>query len=101
MPDQRIALIIFAQSLGYNAVSKVRANTNGYKYVTLANTTNGSTENLYLGTRYSETVDVDDVLPLKELFVTETENAQGEKRFKLTDKSGVISAEKLVDYQTF
>lgn len=99
--DQRIALIIFAQSMGYNAVSKVRANTNGYKYVTLANTNTSQTENLYLGTRYSETVNVDDVLPLNSLFVVETENAQGEKRFKLTDNSGAMSAEKLADYQTF
>lgn len=99
--QQRIALTIFCQSLGYNAVSKVRANSNGYKYVTLADTKTGKVENLYLGRRYSETVEVDEQLPIKELFVNETENEHGEKRYKLTDKSGVMSEAKLADYQTF
>ena len=96
----RIGLIAFAKQNGYNAVSKVRVNANGYKYVTLANTQTGDVENLYLGTRYSKTVKQDEVLNLSTLFVTETENQAGEKRWKLTDKSGEISAEKLADYQT-
>lgn len=95
----RITLVDFCKQNGYNAVSKVRTNANGYKYVTLADTTTSTVENLYLGTRYSETVEEGVVLPIRELFVTETENAEGEKRWKLTDRSSEMSAEKLVDYQ--
>ena len=97
----RIKLTTFASQNGYNAVSKVRANTNGYKYVTLADSETGNTENIYLGTRFSETVEVGEKLTLTELYVTETENSAGEKRWKITDKSGVISAEKMAEYQTF
>lgn len=97
----RIALIAFAKQNGYNSASIVRANTNGYKYVTLADSETGNTENIYLGTRYAETVAVGEKLVLADLFVTETENQAGEKRWKITDKSGVISAEKMAEYQTF
>ena len=97
----RITLKQFALQNGYNAVSKVRVNTNGYKYVTLADTSGVvGTENLYLGTRFSETVEIGEVANL-EWFVTETENASGEKRWKVTDKSSEMSAEKLAEYQTF
>lgn len=99
--QQRIAFIIFCQSLGYNAVSKVRANANGYMYVTLANTQTGKAENLYLGRRFSETVTIGEILPIKDLWVTEVENEHGEARFKLTDKSGIMSESKLAEYQTF
>ena len=97
----RIGLIDFAKQNGYNSASIVRTNTNGYKYVTLADSTTGTTENIYLGTRFGETVAVGQTLKLTELFVTETENGLGEKRWKITDKSGVISAEKMKEYQTF
>lgn len=97
----RINFITFAKQNGYNSASIVRANTNGYKYITLADTETGNIENIYLGTRFSETVEVGAKLNLNELFVTETENQAGEKRWKITDKSGVMSEEKLKDYQTF
>lgn len=91
----------FCTSLGYNAVSKVRVNSNGYKYVTLANTTSGDTENIYLGIRFGETVEVSDRLDLDNTFVTQVENKNGELRYKVTDRSGEISAEKLADYDVF
>lgn len=101
MDQQRISLKIFCQSKGFNAVSKVRVNANGYKYVTLANTKTSDVENLYLGVRYSELVETGDVLPINDLWVNETVNAQNETRFKLTNSSGEMSAEKAADYQTF
>ena len=73
----RINFITFAKQNGYNSASIVRANTNGYKYITLADTETGNTENIYLGTRFSETVEVGAKLNLNELFVTETENQPG------------------------
>lgn len=97
----RISLKQFALQNGYNAVSKVRVNTNGYKYITMADTTGTiGTENLYLGTRFAETVEIGAVANL-DWFVIETENSVGEKRFKITDKSSEMSAEKLAEYQTF
>lgn len=98
----RIKLIDFAKQNGYNAVSKVRKNTNQYLYVTFLNQQNGAlTENIYLGERYAGTVKVGDQLPLAELFVTEVTNAAGEQRMKITDRSGEVSAAKMADYQTF
>lgn len=89
----RMKLRDFCMTKGYNMVSKVRVNTNGYKYVTLLHSDDpGTPENLYLGQRYSETVKVDDKLPLGDLFVTEVLNADGETRFKLTDKNGDATA---------
>lgn len=102
MPEQtsRITLKIYCQSKGYNRVGPVRINASGYKYVTLLDINNTSLlENLYLGVRYSETVEVDDKLPVNDLWVTEVVNAEGEIRMKLTDKSGVLSAEKAAEYQ--
>ncbi len=96
----RISLKTYCQSKGYNRVGPVRINASGYKYVTLLDINNtGNLENLYLGTRYSETVEVDDKLPVADLWVTEVVNAEGELRMKLTDKSGVLSAEKAAEYQ--
>lgn len=97
----RISLKQYCAHPGFNAVSDVRQNSNGYKYVTLANTKTGETENLYLGTRYSDTVTVGARLNIHELYVADTLNAHKEQRFKLTDRSGEISAEKMVHYQTF
>lgn len=97
----RIKLIDFAKQNGYNAVSKVRKNTNDYKYVTLANTNTADVENIYLGERFAETVNVGDTLDLKAMYVADTVNASGEQRFKVTDKSGEISKEKLASYTTF
>ena len=97
----RIKLTTFASQSGFNAISKVRKNTNGYLYVTMANTTTAAVENIYLGERFAATVKVDDVLDLKSMYVADTTNAGGEQRFKVTDRSGEISAAKLADYQTF
>lgn len=80
---------MYCDSKGFNMVSKVRSNVNGYKYVTLLHSDSpDQPENLYLGQRYSETVKVGDSLPIGELFISETINAAGECRFKLTDKGG-------------
>ena len=94
----RITIKEFAGQSGYNVVSKIRVNTNGYKYVTFADK-NGEVdpENIYLGTRFSETVNVGDT-PNTGWFINETENAAGEKRFKITDQSGVMSDATLADY---
>lgn len=98
----RVTLKDYCTSKGYNIVSKVRTNTNGYKYVTLADRNDGgNSENLYLGQRYGEGIKDGDVLPINTLFVAETTNATGEVRFKLTDSEGKISDEKLKDYQSF
>lgn len=97
----RITIKAFATQSGYNAVSNVRVNTNGYKYVTLADTTGAvGTENIYLGTRFAEEVAVGQKADLN-WFVTETENKDGEKRWKITNLSGEISQEKLAEYTTF
>ena len=89
----RIKLKDFCSTKGYNMVSPVRENVNGYKYVTLLHSDDpGNPENLYLGQRYADTVKKDDKLPLADLFVTEVENAAGEARFKLTDKNGDATA---------
>ena len=97
----RASLKEFCHSKGYDRASKVRANKSGYKYITLIqsdDTSNG--ENLYLGQRYAEDIAVDSTLPLGDLYVTEITNAEGELRMKLTDKSGELSAEKAVNYQS-
>lgn len=89
----RIKLKDFCTTHGYNMVSPVRANVNGYKYVTLLHSDDpGHPENLYLGQRYADTVTVGDKLPLADLFVTEVQNAGGEARFKLTDREGDATA---------
>lgn len=97
----RIKLTTFASQNGFNAISKVRKNSNNYLFVTMANTNTADVENIYLGERFAETVNVGDTLDLKSMYVADTVNAAGEQRFKVTDKSGEMSAEKLADYQTF
>jgi len=98
----RITLKNYCAQCGYNRVSKVRTNVSGYPYVTLicAEDTNTS-ENLYLGVEYGKTVSEGDVLPIHELFVAETLNNAGEVRFKLTNKEGVLTEAKAVEYQSF
>lgn len=89
----RIKLKDFCQTKGFNMVSPVRENVNGFKYVTLLHSDDpGNPENLYLGRRYADEVKVGDRLPLADLYVTEVENSQGESRFKLTDKNGDAAA---------
>ena len=89
----RIKLKDFCQTKGFNMVSPVRANVNGYKFVTLLHSEDpGNPENLYLGQRYGVTVTVGNKLPLGDLYVADVENATGEARFKLTDKNGDATA---------
>ena len=98
----RIRLKQYCIQNGYDRVSKVRINVNGLKYVTLIDSENGSlSENLYLGKRYAELVEVGQFLPIADLFVTEVMNEGGEMRMKLTDSSGAVSAAKLEDFQGF
>lgn len=99
----RIKLIDYAKQNGFNQASKVRLNdANKYPYITLIDSNNGShVENLYLGKRYAGTVKEGEILPINDLYLEETTNAQGEIRLKITDRSGVVSAEKLADYTAF
>lgn len=86
----RIALKAFASQNGFDMVSRVRANANGYLFVTLLSKENPNhTENIYFGKRFQEEggyTEGDD-LKVAELFVTEADNASGEARLKLTDKN--------------
>lgn len=83
------ALVQYALGNGYNAISKVRANSNGYKYVTMIDTKDPSiVENVYFGREASELVSVDETLDYKAWFAADTINAQGEARIKLTNKEG-------------
>ena len=89
----RIALKAFCIQNGYNMVSPVRENTNGYKYITcLHSAAPGSPENIYLGQRFGESVTKGQKLDLSLMFVTEVTNAAGEQRMKLTDKNGDAQA---------
>ena len=98
--SDRISLKQYCHQNGYNRVSKVRANVSGYKYITLIDANNGDcTENLYLGVRFSEEVEINDILPVNDLWVVKTTNANGETRYKLSERSGEVSADKLKDYQ--
>ena len=99
----RTKLTDFCASKGYNMASPVRANTNGYKYITLLDANDpGEPENIYLGVRYSESVKVGDKLPIRELFVAETLNATGESRLKLTNKEGNATAKLIANgYSAF
>lgn len=98
----RISLKDYCTQNGYNRVSKVHMNTNGYPFVTLLCAEDGSlVENLYCSKQYGAQVSEGNILPINTLFVTETINESGEKRFKLTDNGGEVSEEKLKDYQSF
>jgi len=86
-------LVQYAQGNGYNAISKVRANSNGYKYVTFIDTVNPAVaENIYFATAASQLVQVDDVVKATDWFTTEVINAAGEKRTKITNKNGDAEA---------
>lgn len=76
-------------------VSKVRTNASGYLFVTLLDKENPDhVENIYFGKRFAEEGGYKngDQLRAAELFVADTINAQGEARFKLTDKEGDAEA---------
>ena len=91
----RLAAIEFGKQNGFNMVSKVRANVNGYLYATfLSSQSPDSPENVYFGKRFAQEggYKVGDILKMAELFVTTIENAAGETRWKLTDKEGDAEA---------
>jgi hypothetical protein len=78
--------------MGFNMKSPVRANVNGYKYITLLHSDSpDQPENLYLGIEYGQSVNVGDKLTW-DLFVADTTNADNEHRFKLTNKEGDATA---------
>lgn len=97
----RQTLVAFAKEQGFNSMSIVRANVNGYKYVTLLDSQTGNANNVYLGQRYADTVAVGDTLNIKALYIQDTNNADGATRYKISDRSGEVSAAKMADYQTF
>lgn len=97
----RQTLIAFAKEQGFNAVSEVRANTNGYKYITLLDSKSGNAENIYLGVEYGTSVAVGTKVDPKTLFIQPTVNAAGETRYKISNKSGEVSADKMAAYTTF
>lgn len=97
----RKTLIAFAKEQGFNAVSEVRTNSNGYKYMTLLDSKTGNSENIYLGVRYAETVTAGTKVDPKTLFIQDTVNASGETRYKISDRSGEVSATKMEAYTTF
>jgi hypothetical protein len=74
----------FCASTGVTAVSPVRSNTNGYPFVTILR--GNEAENLYFSINASS--DVSDGQDIKsianDLFVTDTINATGEPRQKLS-----------------
>lgn len=87
----RITAKAFAAQQGFNMVSKVRKNTNGYLFVTfLSSEDPNHVENIYFGVRFAEEggYKEGDNIKIAELFVTDTVNASGETRWKLTDKDG-------------
>lgn len=86
----RIALKAFASQNGFDMVSRVRANANGYLFVTLLSKTNPNhTENIYFSKRFQEEggYKAGQDLRANEVFVTEADNASGEARLKLTNKN--------------
>ena len=97
----RQTLIAFAKEQGFNAVSEVRANSNGYKYMTLLDKNTGTVENIYLGVRYAQTVEVGTKVDPTKLFIQDTLNAGGETRYKISDLSGEVSEAKMAAYTTF
>ena len=87
----RITAKEYAKQQGFNMVSKVRKNTSDYLYVTfLSSDDPNHTENIYFGVRFASEggYKVGDDLKIADLFVTDTVNAAGETRLKLTDKEG-------------
>lgn len=87
----RIKVKEFASQNGFNMVSKVRKNSSGYLFATfLSSDDPNHVENVYFGVRFSEEggYKEGDDLKVADLWVTQVENAQGESRWKLTDKEG-------------
>ena len=97
----RQTLIAFAKEQGFNAASEIRENSNGYKYVTLLDSKTGNAENIYLGVRYAGTVATGTKVNPATLFIQDTVNAEGLVRYKISDRSGEVSATKMAAYTTF
>ena len=87
-PIESISLLAFIQQQGFTqlATKKVRRNENKYPFLTFINAENEAT-NVYFSKNESEKLkdveEVDDEYLMK-LQVVNTENAEGEKRWKLT-----------------
>lgn len=84
-----VPLKTFAIDNSLRSISKVRENTNGYKYVTVLNSDNDAT-NIYLSKRLSELLEVGKKFVAQELtkyFIAFTKNADGEERLKLASGS--------------
>ncbi len=87
----RLTVKEFAVQNGFNMISKVRKNTNGYMFATfLTKEDPNHVENVYFGVRFAEEggLKEGDALPIGSLYVTDVENAAGEQRWKLTDRTG-------------
>jgi hypothetical protein len=100
----RLPLKQFASQNGFNMVSKVRVNASGYKFITfLSSDDPNHTENIYFGVRFAEEggYKEGDNLKADDLFITDTINAAGETRLKITDKEGDAVATLVANgYQT-
>lgn len=87
---KRLTLAQFAAQQGFNMVSKVRANVNGYLFVTLLSSDDPSkAENVYFGKRFAAEggYKIGDNLTVANVFATFAEYEDGrEPQWKLTDK---------------
>lgn len=97
----RITVKEFAKNHGFNIMSAVRENTNGYKYVTFINSAQpdanqeGGPQNIYFGQRFAKEggYNVGDRLKNDEVFLTFVTYDDGRaSQWKLTDKSGDAKA---------
>lgn len=87
----------FAKAQGFSAVSKVRENASGYKFVTFIKTDKDGNalpdgaENIYLSIGLAEETEVGAKLD-RELPMNEVQNAQGELRVKICSAGGDYDA---------
>ena len=85
----RSTFLAMLQAWGFNSISRVRANSNGYLFITMVSTDNiGEAENIYFGRRASAAFSVGQMVDPSTLFCVETTNANGDVRWKLTDTEG-------------
>lgn len=86
---KRSNLVEYAQANGFNAISKVRSNTNGYLYITFIDMKNpDAVENIYATLGTSEVVVKDDQLDPTKYFIVNTTNEKGEPRIKFSQDDG-------------
>ena len=87
----------FAKAQGFGIMSKVRENTNGYKFVTLVkldkdgNALSDGAENIYLSIALAEESQVGEKLA-SDLPVKEVQNEAGETRIKICSAGGEYDA---------